>query len=303
MGILCAFGLHPWTGCKCEGCGRTRDAEHRWNGCECASCYKVRDVEHRWRGCKCEVCTRTRDAEHPWRGCKCPECGKVRNQDHDWADERCGRCGARPTPEQWAARLEGSKDYRVLASYLLRDSALERNSELRSSKRYYARKSLERAGVDAVPAILEELEKDDSNFPDHELAGILVDIGDPSAVPLLKRLGDRGAWDPYYPRKITEFVESYPQFHGGVEQVTCAVCGRVRPVAETARVDDKRFCRDSCWSKRGRVIEHGIGTGCPQYVDGLCVVAGEDTGPCSLQEGTYQNCSWRLKLLVSRTPL
>ena len=37
--MACLFG-HKWNGCKCEVCGKVRDAAHSWDGCVCKTCGK-----------------------------------------------------------------------------------------------------------------------------------------------------------------------------------------------------------------------------------------------------------------------
>jgi hypothetical protein len=159
--------------------------------------------------------------------------------------------------------------------------------DLWNAKNRYARDILLNAGAEAVDAMLAEMEKGEDK--DYDVAKILVRIGDPRAVPLLKQLDDRGQWDAYGGHsEISEFVNKYPQYHREVEKVTCPICGKVRLVTETKPCADKRFCEGHCWSKRGRVIRHGIGSSCPYYAEGVCMAGGRDTGLCSLQQGTYR---------------
>jgi len=261
MRISCTFGFHSWTGCRC------------------ARCQKVRDVEHRWRGCRCEIC------------------GRTRNSDHNWGDEKCQTCGTwLPTEEiaeRWAKSLKNARDYRSLAAYLCAYHSHPtglgwlHSVALWNAKRSHALWELRQAGVDVVDAVLSEMDKGENK--EYDLAALLVDLRDTRAVPLLKRLSDRGQWSGDGGNyNIIEFVNRYPQFHGEVEKLPCAICGQMRPVTETKPCDWKRFCEGVCWSRRGRVIEHGIGCECPYYVEGVCMPEGSDTGLCSLQQGTYQ---------------
>lgn len=281
MSIFCMFGFHSWRGCKCQRCGKTRDAEHRW------------------RKCKCEMCGKVRDTEHEWSGCKCAVCGKTRDRDHNWGDAKCQTCGAQLSTDEmakrWAEKLQSTTDYHALAAYLCSyhshvDDPLgyNRSVDLWNAKNRYAREILLTAGAEAVDTMLAEMEK--GKDKDYDVAKILVRIGDPRAVPLLKRLDDRDQWGAYgVHSEITDFVNKFPQYHGEVEKLPCPICGKVRPVTETKQCGDKRFCEGSCWSKRGRVVEHGIGTDCPFYAEGVCMAGGRDTGLCSLQSGPYES--------------
>jgi hypothetical protein len=298
VSILCTFKIHSWKGCTCIRCGKTRDTAHPWKGCKCASCGKVRDAEHRWLKCKCEVCGKVRDTEHEWSGCKCSVCGEIRARDHNWGDVTCRTCGVELSADElakrWAEKLQSTKDYRALAAYLCAyhchsDSPLgfKRSAALWNAMKGYAQDILLKAGAEAVDAMIAEMEKGENK--DYDVAKILVSIGDPRAVPLLKRLDDRDEWRAFYSHgDITTFVNKYPQYHGEVEKLSCPICGKIRSVTETKPCGDQRFCEDSCWSKRGRVIKHGIGSSCPYYTEGVCRAGGRDTGLCSLQEGTYR---------------
>ncbi len=277
--IKCLFGNHQWEGCKCMSCGQVRDSQHLWSKCKCALCGKVRAVK---------------ESEHDWSGCKCSLCGETRDWGHEWGDAKCLKCGARlstsETAKRWAQRLADAKDYASLAAYMLVYNFQSPDGvDLCNAKHSCAKEVLVKAGTDAIDAILEQIPKADGSN-DYELAQILVKIGDVRAVPLLKRLDDTDKWSAYGCRSdITEFVNKFPQFHGPVEKVSCAVCGKVRLVTETRQCEDKRFCIETCWRKRGHVIRHGIGTGCPHYQEGVCVIGERDTGLCSLQEGNYRS--------------
>jgi hypothetical protein len=190
------------------------------------------------------------------------------------------------SPASWAEKLHIRKEYRALAAiYNCKDSNVS------SSKKYEARSILIQSGAESVSSILDELAS--GGVGESDLVEMLVRIGDPRAVPVLKRLLDRGRFDAGRSSidSIRQFVERHPEFHGETEKVTCAVCGRVRPVAETRGYYDgpqeSRFCRTTCWSNRGRVLKSGIGTDCPYYKNGICVPEGQDTGLCSLGVGSY----------------
>ncbi len=297
--LLCWFLISLAMGRAHKALAAVGEAEskHEWGGCTCRGCNKTRDQGHHWRHCKCERCGKVKDTGHEWNGCKCTVCGQTRGVQHDWGDEGCRRCGvALPLDEiarRWADRLKRSKDYHALAAYLctyhdhVNDPLGHSHSvDLWNKKIRYAEAILLEAGTEAVDAMLSEMESGESK--DWDVAQILVEIGDPKAVPLLKRLSDRGQWDAHVEHdKITQFVNKYPHYHGESEKEACPICGKVRPVTETERCGDKRFCEGSCWSKRGRVVQHGIGTDCPHYAEGVCMAGGRDTGLCSLQTGHY----------------
>jgi len=63
MSIRCIIGAHPWKGCKCTQCDKTRDEHHDWSkDCEkCHRCGKIRDVKHNWgeNNEKCLKCSIT----------------------------------------------------------------------------------------------------------------------------------------------------------------------------------------------------------------------------------------------------
>ena len=253
---------------------------------------------HSWTACTCDRCGEIRDKDHPWEGCKCTICGKTRDRDHVWGDEKCRVCGAKlPTDEaakRWADRLKNNKDYRTLAAYLCTyhcdpsGSGYERSNDLWNAKNRYALSALREVGTEAIDAMLSEL--DTGEHKNNRVADVLMEIGDPKAVPVLKKLLDRGEWDSTAGQndRTREFVNKYPQYQGEVEKVACAICRKIRPVTETEQCDDKRFCVGYCWSKRGRVIEHGIGMDCPFYSEGICT-AGDSDLPCCLYSGSYKD--------------
>jgi hypothetical protein len=189
------------------------------------------------------------------------------------------------SPELWAQELKEKKDYRALAAIY--------NSQDYSpgfhpwQKRGIANRILREAGAEAVDAIMEELETDGVGSMD--LAALLADIGDPKAVPLLKKKLDRGDFpagtSEFFIRK---FVKQHPKLHGTVEKVKCALCGKSRAVTRMRGSGDTYFCKDTCWKNRGRVLPHGIGTDCPFYSEGMCT-AGDGDSLCSLGVGSYQS--------------
>lgn len=113
MSLRCSLGFHPWAGCKCYRCGKTRDSGHTWhngNGCKCTVCGRKRETVfdvHQWRGCKCIVCGEIKDENHPWHlDCTaCPLCNKKGHDQHDWTQdcEKCSRCAVtRPKQHDWS---------------------------------------------------------------------------------------------------------------------------------------------------------------------------------------------------------
>lgn len=98
MSLKCKIGLHSWVGCKCSGCGATRDKEHDLsNGCgKCSKCGKELDL-HDWsKNCeKCSKCGKTREAHHSWeKDCeKCSSCGETRSDKHHKVNGICQVCG------------------------------------------------------------------------------------------------------------------------------------------------------------------------------------------------------------------
>ena len=189
----------------------------------------------------------------------------------------------------WALNLKEKKDYRALA-------AMNNNQDYSEEfqiwdKQSIANRILEKAGSEAVDAIIAELAT--GVVSDSKLAELLVDIGDPKAVPLLKKMLDRGTFSATggLNDHIQTFIEKHPDLIGKVEMTTCALCGKTRPTSEMEGYQEeegqeKWFCMDTCWSNRGRVLKSGIGTDCPFYSEGMCK-AGEGVSLCSLQAGSY----------------
>jgi uncharacterized protein (TIGR02145 family) len=120
MNIKCKIGFHPWGGCKCHQCGKTRDKNHLWyndKGCRCIVCGKIRSERshgwgrHEWRGCKCIICGEIRDMNHPWHlDCtQCSLCNKKRDEQHDWSKdcEKCSKCEmTRDNRHDWTQNSE-----------------------------------------------------------------------------------------------------------------------------------------------------------------------------------------------------
>ena len=77
MSFKCKISLHSWDGCKCSGCGKTRDEMHIWQGCKCTKCNKTRDEQHDWSK-DCNTCN---------------SCGEKRRKMHLWIDDKCSVCG------------------------------------------------------------------------------------------------------------------------------------------------------------------------------------------------------------------
>jgi uncharacterized protein (TIGR02145 family) len=100
MSFKCKIGIHSWDGCKCSGCGKTRDEQHDLShSCEkCSKCDKVfEEDQHIWKeDCeKCSRCGKTRENHHHWLlDCeKCSECGKARKDEHKIVNGVCQVCG------------------------------------------------------------------------------------------------------------------------------------------------------------------------------------------------------------------
>lgn len=195
------------------------------------------------------------------------------------------RVGLVESPEEWAQKLKEKKDYRGLAAIFNSQDYSEEFQKWR--KQGIAKGILREAGAEAVDAILEELATD--GVGSEYLAELLVEIGDPKAVPLLKKRLDRGdfQFEPRLESEIRAFVEKHPDLIGEVEMVKCALCGKTRPVTETdyhrsVEGQVKRFCKDTCWIKRGRIIGSKDGVGCPYYTeDRMCVAGLGEPSPCS----------------------
>lgn len=147
---------------------------------------------HAWAGCKCERCGTVRDEEHSWNRCKCEVCGAVRDVDHVWTDNGCETCGAPLSSEAWAQRMKDKKDYRSLAAAYRAGWSGKREDQRKSD---IARSILAESGTGAAEAVLEELAANQGLgiF----WAKLLVEIGDPIAVPLLRERLERGDFKAY----------------------------------------------------------------------------------------------------------
>jgi len=192
------------------------------------------------------------------------------------------------SPEEWAQILKEEKDYRSLAA--INNSQDYRKEFQKFRKRDIANRILREVGTDAVNSILEELATEDVGRAD--LANLLVDIGDPKAVPLMKKSFDRGKFNAYGSRKrIRDFVQKHPDLHEDEETGKCALCEKTRKVTEMRSFRDVSFCKETCWNKRGLVVGDGIGKDCPFYSEGMCK-AGEGSSLCSLQAGHYSTACY-----------
>ena len=136
-----------------------------------------------------------------------------------------------------------------------------------------------------------------------DLADVLVNIGDSKAVPMLKKMLDRGCFNAYSTKHFVEgFVNRHPELHGAVEEAACSLCQKVRPVTELRRVlPSYFFCKDTCWDKRGRLIGSTWrgALNCPFYSEGMCKV-GEGQNTCSLGLGTYDTECYVYRLGMTR---
>jgi hypothetical protein len=299
---MCLLGRHSWDGCKCSNCEKVRNEEHDWDGCKCKKCGETRNEEHSWnnkKDCnKCSKCGKTRPDSHKWEYCKCTVCGKIRDWGHKWGEEGCLLCGAKlddsEIAKRWAQNLKNIHDFDSIATFICTypcDTDVPSGYdkwELYFAKKKAACKVLKQEGVEVVDSILGAMEK--GTFKkDEDLVQILIGIDDPKAVPLLKRLLDSGAWSSDgFNDQVKWFINKYKDYQGETEKVTCSICGMTKLITETKQCEDKRFCDGICWSKRGHVLKHGIGSDCPFFVEGVCLINGKDTGLCSLQIGHYK---------------
>jgi len=112
--IKCGYRKpHTWNGCKCSGCGQTRDSEHAWEYCKCAVCGKTIDSSHKFMqisgkcAVKCEICGKIEEGQHSWEYCKCAVCGNTRDSLHNFKQisgecaVKCEICGAREEYHEW----------------------------------------------------------------------------------------------------------------------------------------------------------------------------------------------------------
>lgn len=187
------------------------------------------------------------------------------------------------SPEHWAQKLKEKQDYRVLAAI---NNSQDYDEPFHWRKRDIANRILREAGTETVDAIIEELAKD--GVGTEELSELLVQIGDPEAVPILKKKLDRGEFrfSPSTESDVRVFVEKYQDLIGEVEMVKCALCGKTRPVTETnyTKLEGQvnRFCVDTCWGKRGCIIGSKDGVGCPYYTeDKMCMAGRGEPSRCT----------------------
>jgi hypothetical protein len=153
-----------------------------------------------------------------------------------------------------------------------------------------ARSILKEAGQEAVDAIMVEITK--GRVGRDELAHLLVAIGDPKAVPLIKRMLDHGEFSHLGTSDFKRFVDSYPELQQKTETNKCALCGKERPVTEMRMfLPNHLFCTDTCWTKRGRIIGSKLpgAQTCPFYSEGMCMVD-DGNNVCSLGSGSYTTC-------------
>lgn len=200
-------------------------------------------------------------------------------------------------PKMWAEHLKDEKDYRALA-------AIFHNQEdpHRFAKQLHAENALREAGSEAVDAILEEYTR---GWGNEKLAGLLVDIGDSKAVPLLKKKLDCGSFTLSHLKnlreRIEEFVNQYPELHGPPEELACALCEKTRPINEMRGVGNRYFCIDPCWEKRGLILGSKLpgAQQCPFYSEGMCTF--KDGWVCMLKFGSYRTACYVYKMAGSRT--
>ncbi len=186
--------------------------------------------------------------------------------------------------KSWAQKLEEKKDYRSLAAIFY--SQDYRPS--RYDKENMARQALRKAGAEAVDAILEELARRGRGG---DLADLLVEIGDPKAVPLLKKMLDRGAFagEVMTIENIRAFIKEHPDRISTLERVKCLLCGKTRPVNQMRGCYEEKgqtvgFCTRTCWRKRGRILGSKDGVGCPYYnEDRMCVPPMGEPSPCTFK--------------------
>lgn len=195
----------------------------------------------------------------------------------------CVKLGESPI-QSWARNLAEKKDYRALTAIFYSHDYRPSRYE----KQDMACQTLRKAGAEAVDAILEELARRGWNG---DLAKLLVEIGDPKAVPLLKKMLDRGAGAGEVTTidRIEEFIKEHPELHGPAERVKCLLCGKTRPVNQMRGCYEEKgqtvgLCTRTCWRKRGRVLGSKDGVGCPYYnEDRMCVPPGGEPSPCTFK--------------------
>jgi hypothetical protein len=140
----------------------------------------------------------------------------------------------------------------------------------------------------AVDAMMEILARD--SWGRHAMAQLLIDAEVSRALPLLKRLADRGRFDGYpkMEQRIDELVAEHPEAQAPEEFVECALCGKTVAVkgakAYGSGANARWFCTDGCWAQRGTVVKE-LGA-CPYLRNGNCSGGGE----CSMRDGSYGTC-------------
>lgn len=188
------------------------------------------------------------------------------------------------TPEVWARNLKEKKGYRALAAIFYSEDYSKKFDKW--TRRDLASKILLEAGTEAIDAILEELNQRGWGG---DVAELLVEIGDPKAVPLLKKLLDREALagEVTVEEDIKEFIQKHPDHIGQVEMAKCLLCGKIRPVTEMRGCEEEDgqtvgFCARACWKKRGRILGSEDGANCPYYnKDRMCVPPIGEASPCT----------------------
>src|SRR5215208_3804468 len=96
-------------------------------------------------------------------------------------------------------------------------------------KEKVAKQYLISAGSNALDGIIKALSKD--TWGKQPLSKILVEIGDPRVVPLLKKMIDRASYRGFYDPEVHEFVEKY-SYMLNEENLKCALCGKDNTASE-----------------------------------------------------------------------
>jgi hypothetical protein len=210
-----------------------------------------------------------------------------------WISKMLGRPEPDPksqpqTQEEWAQGLAERKDYLTLAQVFDREPGPGS-----SHVQEIVRPILLDAGVDAVEAIMQVVAHE--SWGRQELGLLLVEIGDPRGVPLLKRLVDRGKYEGFPRGKgaIVAFVNEHSDGQLAEQRVHCAICGKDVAVS-TARCfgrgsEEQWFCKEPCWKRRGEILTAELGE-CPFFREGNCT-AGGGGAECSMSTGSYHECS------------
>lgn len=204
------------------------------------------------------------------------------------------------SPREWAQRLKEIRDYRALAATIT-DRAYDPRVEAQRQKRLHAMDALEEAGSEAVDSILDVAGAGMGALAGEDLAELLVKIGDPKAVPFLKKMLDRDEFYSSTKGRVEGFVSRYPELYGAAEITFCSLCGKSRPVNELRHVNpDYYFCRDTCWNRRGKIVgsKNAGALGCPFYSEGMCTVDGGNT--CSLSFGSYNTTCYVYRIGTTR---